>query len=236
MSKDKKQRYLYIDGQAVPVTEEVYRAYWHYTAKEDYFTRQLKTERFLADQDTQTAAFTPSREDSYERLLEQDEQFACESKPVEEQAVSYLWMEELFSTLSEEEQQIIYQRQMLERYARERGYNNTRFYIDDGVSGTTFQRSGFQQMISDIQSGQVRRVIVKDMSRFGRDYLQVGMYTEVLFLENDIHFIAVNDGVDSEKGENDFTPLRNLFNEWYARDTSKKSGQFSGQREPPGNA
>ena len=136
----------------------------------------------------------------------------------------------------EEEQQIIYQRQMLERYARERGYNNTRFYIDDGVSGTTFQRSGFQQMISDIQSGQVRRVIVKDMSRFGRDYLQVGMYTEVLFLENDIHFIAVNDGVDSEKGENDFTPLRNLFNEWYARDTSKKSGQFSGQREPPGNA
>ena len=91
-------------------------------------------------------------------------------------------------------------------------------------------------MISDLQSGQVRRVIVKDMSRFGRDYLQVGMYTEVLFLENDIHFIAVNDGVDSEKGENDFTPLRNLFNEWYARDTSKKSGQFSGQREPPGNA
>lgn len=68
MSKDKKQRYLYIDGQAVPVTEEVYRTYWHYTAKEDYFTRQLKTERFLADQDTQTAAFTPSREDSYERL------------------------------------------------------------------------------------------------------------------------------------------------------------------------
>lgn len=123
MSKDKKQRYLYIDGQAVPVTEEVYRAYWHYTAKEDYFTRQLKTERFLADQDTQTAAFTPSREDFYERLLEQDEQFACESKPVEEQAVSSLWMEELFSTLSEEEQQIIYQRQMLERYARERGYN-----------------------------------------------------------------------------------------------------------------
>ena len=60
--------------------------------------------------------------------------------------------------------------------------------------------------------------------------------SEVLFLENDIHFIAVNDGVDSEKGENDFTPLRNLFNEWYARDTSKKSGQFSGQREPPGNA
>ena len=113
--------------------------------------------------------------------------------------------------LEGESNSIQHQRQMLERYARERGYNNIRFYIDDGVSGTTFQRPGFQQMISDIQSGQVRRVIVKDMSRFGRDYLQVGMYTEVLFPENDIHFIAVNDGVDSEKGENDFTPLRNLF-------------------------
>lgn len=65
-------------------------------------------------------------------------------------------------------------------------------------------------------------VVVKDMSRFGRDYLQVGMYTEVLFPEKDIHFVAINDGVDSEKGDNDFTPLRNLFNEWYARDTSKK--------------
>lgn len=63
-------------------------------------------------------------------------------------------------------------------------------------------------------------VVVKDMSRFGRDYLQVGMYTEVLFPEKDIHFVAINDGVDSEKGDNDFTPLRNLFNEWYARDTS----------------
>lgn len=119
MSKDKKQRYLCIDGQAVPVTEEVYRAYWHYTAKEDYFTRQLKTERFSADQDTQTATFTPSREDSYERLLEQDRQFACESKPVEEQAVSSLWMEELFSTLSKEEQQIIYQLYFLEKSERE---------------------------------------------------------------------------------------------------------------------
>ena len=66
-------------------------------------------------------------------------------------------------------------------------------------------------------------VVVKDMSRFGRDYLQVGMYTEVLFPEKDIHFVAINDGVDSEKGDNDFTPLRNLFNEWYARDTSKKT-------------
>lgn len=107
MSKDKKQRYLYIDDQAVPVTEEVYRAYWRYTAKEDYFTRKLKTERFSADQDTQTAAFTPSREDSYERLLEQDRQFACDGKPVEEQAVSSLWMEEVLAILEETERTII---------------------------------------------------------------------------------------------------------------------------------
>ena len=77
-------------------------------------------------------------------------------------------------------------------------------------------------LIADIEAGYVNMVVVKDMSRFGRDYLQVGMYTEVLFPEKDIHFVAINDGVDSEKGDNDFTPLRNLFNEWYARDTSKK--------------
>ena len=77
-------------------------------------------------------------------------------------------------------------------------------------------------MLADIEAGYVYMVVVKDMSRFGRDYLQVGMYTEVLFPEKDIHFVAINDGVDSEKGDNDFTPLRNLFNEWYARDTSKK--------------
>lgn len=77
-------------------------------------------------------------------------------------------------------------------------------------------------MLSDIEAGLINMVVVKDMSRFGRDYLQVGMYTEVLFPERDIHFVAINDNVDSEKGDNDFTPLRNLFNEWYARDTSKK--------------
>lgn len=114
------------------------------------------------------------------------------------------------------------QKKMLEKYCKDNGYTNYRFYVDDGVSGTTFQREGFQQMIADIEAGLVGTVIVKDMSRFGRDYLQVGMYTEMMFPEHDIHFIAINDGVDSEKGENDFTPLRNLFNEWYARDTSKK--------------
>lgn len=77
-------------------------------------------------------------------------------------------------------------------------------------------------MIADIEAGLINRVIIKDMSRLGRDYLQVGMYTEIMFPEHDIHFIAVNDGVDSTQGDNEFTPFRNIINEWYAKDTSKK--------------
>ena len=77
-------------------------------------------------------------------------------------------------------------------------------------------------MIADVESGKIKRIIVKDMSRLGRDYLQVGMYTEIIFPDHDIHFIAVNDGVDSTQGDNEFTPLRNIINEWYAKDTSKK--------------
>ena len=117
---------------------------------------------------------------------------------------------------------IINQKKILQKYALERGYTNFRFYIDDGISGTTFNRPGFQQMIADVEAGIVKRVIIKDMSRFGRDYLQVGMYTEIMFPEHDVHFIAVNDGVDSTQGDNEFTPFRNIINEWYAKDTSKK--------------
>ena len=95
-------------------------------------------------------------------------------------------------------------------------------YIDDGYSGTTFDRPDFQRMVADVRAGLVKRVIIKDMSRFGRDYLQVCIYTEMIFPEYEVHFVAVNDGVDSQKGENDLTPFRNLFNEWYARDCSKK--------------
>ena len=124
--------------------------------------------------------------------------------------------------LEGESNSIQHQKQILERYAKEHGITRYKFYVDDGISGTTFNRPGFQEMLADIEAGYVYLVAVKDMSRFGRDYLQVGMYTEVLFPEKDIRFVAINDGVDSEKGDNDFTPLRNLFNEWYARDTSKK--------------
>lgn len=121
-----------------------------------------------------------------------------------------------------ESNSIVNQKKMLTKYASEHGLRNTKFYIDDGVSGTTFNRKGFQAMIADMEEGLIERIIVKDMSRFGRDYLQVGLYTDVMFPEYAIHFIAINDGVDSEQGDNEFTPFRNIINEWYAKDTSKK--------------
>lgn len=93
---------------------------------------------------------------------------------------------------------------------------------DDGYSGTNFNRPGFKEMLADIEEGHISTVIVKDMSRFDRNYLEVGMYTEIMFPEKDIRFIAVNDGVDSERDDSDFTPFRNIINEWYAKDTSKK--------------
>lgn len=91
------------------------------------------------------------------------------------------------------------------------GYSNYLYYIDDGFSGTNFNRPDFQRMIADVESGKIKRIIVKDMSRLGRDYLQVGMYTEIIFPDHDIHFIAVNDGVDSTQGDNEFTPFRNII-------------------------
>lgn len=115
------------------------------------------------------------------------------------------------------------QKKILERYCREHGITAYRHYDeDDGYSGTNFNRPGFQRMLADIKAGKIKRVIVKDMSRFGRDYLQVGFYTDMLFPDFGVHFIAVNDGVDSTRGENEFTAIRNVFNEMYARDTSKK--------------
>ena len=124
--------------------------------------------------------------------------------------------------LNGESNSITNQKAILQKYADDKGLRNCQFYIDDGFTGTNFDRPGFKKMLSDIESGKVGTVIVKDMSRFGRDYLKVGYYTEVMFAEHGVHFIAVNDGVDSELESNDFTPIRNLFNEFYARDTSRK--------------
>ena len=124
--------------------------------------------------------------------------------------------------LQGESNSISNQKRILETYAKQNGFSNLRWYTDDGYSGANFQRPGFQAMLADIEVGKVGTVIVKDMSRLGRNYLQVGMYTEMIFPQKGVRFIAINDGVDSAQGENDFAPLRNIFNEWLVRDTSKK--------------
>ena len=124
--------------------------------------------------------------------------------------------------LQGESNSISNQKRILETYAKQNGFSNLRWYTDDGYSGANFQRPGFQAMLADIEAGKVGTVIVKDMSRLGRNYLQVGMYTEMVFPQKGVRFIAINDGVDSAQGDNDFAPLRNIFNEWLVRDTSKK--------------
>lgn len=115
------------------------------------------------------------------------------------------------------------QKDLLEHFARNNGFFSNRHFTDDGWSGTNFDRPGFQSMIAEVEAGNVAAVIVKDMSRFGRDYLKVGFYTEVMFKEKGVRFIAINNGIDSEnRMDSDFTPFLNIMNEWYARDTSRK--------------
>lgn len=107
---------------------------------------------------------------------------------------------------------IINQKKILGNYAKDNGFKNTKFYVDDGVSGTTFDRPGFNEMMEDVEAGRVKTIIIKDMSRFGRDYLKVGFYTEVLFPEKGIRFIAINNGIDSEnQQDSDFTPFLNII-------------------------
>ena len=118
---------------------------------------------------------------------------------------------------------IQHQIEILTKYCKDHAISRYQIYKDDGFSGTNFKRPGFLDMIGDIEAGLVNMVIVKDMSRFGRNYLEVGLYTEIRFPEMGVRFIAVNDGVDSDdQMGNDFTPFRNIINEWYAKDTSKK--------------
>lgn len=118
---------------------------------------------------------------------------------------------------------ILNQKAMLQKYADDNGFGNTQFFVDDGFSGTNFDRPDWQRLIALAEDGKVATVIVKDMSRLGRDYLKVGYYTEVFFPGVDIRFIAINNGVDSaNQQDSDFTPFLNIINEWYAKDTSKK--------------
>ena len=115
------------------------------------------------------------------------------------------------------------QKEFLTRYAADHGYTNLKILVDDGYTGTNFDRPGVQEGFALVKEGLVGCWLVKDLSRFGRDYLTVGQYTDIIFPSYDVRFIAVNDGVDSERGDSDgFAAIRNLFNEWYPRDTSKK--------------
>lgn len=121
-----------------------------------------------------------------------------------------------------ESNSITNQRKILCKYAEDNGFTDTRFYFDDGISGTHFDRPGFQQMMNDVENGEVGTIIVKDLSRFGRHHILVDYFTEIYFPDNDIRFIAIHDSVDSQSGENELAPFKNIMNEWFARDTSKK--------------
>ena len=114
------------------------------------------------------------------------------------------------------------QKLILQKYADDHGFRNCKFYIDDGYSGANFDRPAFKEMMADIESGKIGVLIVKDQSRLGRDYLQTGMLMEIKFPEYDVRFIAINDGVDSANGINDFSGIKNYFNDLYAKDTSNK--------------
>ena len=114
------------------------------------------------------------------------------------------------------------QKAMLKHYAEENNFFNCMYFIDDGYSGTNYNRPDFQKLLSEIEANKIGTVIVKDLSRLGREYLQTGYYTEVFFPQHDVRFIAVNDNVDTHNGDNEFAPFKNIINDFYAKDTSKK--------------
>ena len=114
------------------------------------------------------------------------------------------------------------QKKLLTKVAKEKGYTNLIHFLDDGISGVTMNRPGFQAMIEQLEQGKAAAVFVKDLSRLGRNYIEVGRLTEEFFPEHDIRLVAVSDNIDTDEGENEMAPIRNLFNEWYSRDISKK--------------
>ena len=123
---------------------------------------------------------------------------------------------------------------MLEDYARRNGLPNPTHFTDDGVSGTRFDRPGFLAMMEEVEAGRVEAIVIKDMSRLGRDYLKVGQVMEIL-RQRGVRLIAINDGVDSLKGDDDFTPFRNIMNEVYSKDISKKSGSALAAKQKNGD-
>ena len=138
--------------------------------------------------------------------------------------------------LQGESNSILNQKKYLEDYAHQMGFTHIRHFTDDGYSGTNFNRPGFKALLEEVEAGNIATVIVKDMSRFGRNYLQVGNYTEVLFPNKGVRFIAINNCVDSANPtSNDFTPFLNIMNEWYAKDTSNKIKTVFRNRMKAGN-
>lgn len=134
----------------------------------------------------------------------------------------------LYERLSRDDEQagesnsIQNQKKYLEEYARQHGLRNIRHFYDDGYSGTNFNRPGFAALLEEVEAGRVETLVVKDLSRLGRNYIEVGRLTEEFFPNHDIRLVAVSDNIDTDEGENELAPIRNLFNEWYARDISKK--------------
>lgn len=134
----------------------------------------------------------------------------------------------LYTRLSSDDEQqgdsnsIAHQKEILQDFAQSKGFSNIQFYVDDGYSGTTFNRPGFNKLLEDVDNELISTIIVKDLSRLGRNYLQVGYYTDVIFPDSNVRFISVTDGYDSIKGYDEFMPFKNLMNDWYARDISKK--------------
>ena len=124
--------------------------------------------------------------------------------------------------MDNESNSISNQKKILQKAAKDKGYTDTIFFVDDGITGTTMKRPGFQKMIAAIEAGYISAVFVKDLSRLGRNYIEVGKLTEEFFPLHDIRLVAVSDGVDSDEGEDDFTPFKNIMNEYYAKDISKK--------------
>ena len=124
--------------------------------------------------------------------------------------------------MDNESNSISNQKKILQKAAKDKGYTDTIFFVDDGITGTTMKRPGFQKMIAAIEAGYISAVFVKDLSRLGRNYIEVGKLTEEFFPLHDVRLMAVSDGVDSDEGEDDFTPFKNIMNEYYAKDISKK--------------
>lgn len=136
-----------------------------------------------------------------------------------------------------ESNSIVHQKQMLEDYAIKHGFTNLVHFTDDGWSGATFDRPSWNRLVEGVKNGEITACICKDMSRIGRDHLQVGFFTDILFREKEVRFIAINNGIDSDRQEtSEFAPFLNIMNEWFVRDTSKKIKAVLKSRGSSGNA